>query len=697
MGADHRRVGTPAPMTAPLDVEALLAVQQACLDALEQGVAHISTSGDVLLLNRAGQEMTGYSPDDLGARFRSGTWVNYRLDGSVIPEPERPIVRSTAGEIVRGAVVGWRTKDGDELLVRVTSEPVRDHGGRITGVVVAFVDITAEHAAKTALEAVHARFAALVERSTDIICVIDRSGGLVYASPAGERLLGYQVGSQQGRPFAELVHPDDVGVLTQAFVELLVEPGGERTLETRIRDAAGGWRNVEIAATNRIDDPAVGGVIANVRDVTERATAAARISWQAFHDPLTGLANRALLLDRIGEAVASERHGPGRATVLYLDLDGFKQVNDRHGHPAGDQLLVEVAARLRAVARERDTVARVGGDEFVVLLDPVRWQPDAGRVAQRILEVLSQPYELPFGRVEVGVSIGIALDAAGDPTALLRDADAALYRAKADGKGCWVVFDSTLRAEEATRQAGANALRRALVSDDLRVLLEPFVDLRTGTVAGGQAVLDLVDATGAQHGGAELLAVAEETGLIVPIGAGLLDAAADAGTALQARGRGGLVIADVSIHQLRASGFHALLDRVLSRHDLLASNLAIEVDPAVLGDTDRVVLANLAHALDVGIGVVLGRPASWEAIDRDAGRLRCTAVKVSAGTPDLAALVERCEAVGLLVIADGITSVVGFATARSAGCRLGQGPWLAVAQRADELPARVNLAGPPAE
>jgi diguanylate cyclase (GGDEF)-like protein/PAS domain S-box-containing protein len=687
------------PDAGALGVEELLAVQGACLDALEQGVALASVTADVHLLNRAGQELTGYTADELGALFRTGKWISYHPDGTVIPDEERPIRRCIAtGEAVRGAVVGWRRKDGEHLIVRLTVEPVRDARGTMTGVVVAFLDITAEHAAQAALEASHARFTALVERSTDIVCVIDRAGDLVYASPAGERLLGYTVGSKHGLPFAELFHPDDVGGLVREFAELLVEPGGQRTAEARIRDARGEWRHVEIAATNRVDDPAVGGIIANVRDVTERATATARLSWQAFHDPLTGLANRALLLDRIGQAVAAERHGPGRATVLYLDLDGFKAVNDRYGHPAGDQLLVEVAARLRAVARERDTVARVGGDEFVLLVDPERWQPDAERVAQRILDALSRPYELPFGRVEVGASIGIALDADGDPSSLLRDADAALYRAKAQGKGRAVLFDATMQAEVATRLAGAAALRRALVSDGLRVLVQPLVDLHGGAVVGGEAMLDLADAAAGEHIGTELLAVAEESGLIVPIGAGLLDGAADAAVTWRRRSPTGFISVDVSIQQLRTSGFHGLLDRVVARHGLEPSSLAIEVDPGVLLETDPLVVKNLERTLATGVGVILDRPGSWEAVDGDAARLRCSGIKVDAGGAaelGFAHLVRRCVEAGLLVIADGIDDAATLDAARTAGCHLGQGSWLAASLPAAQSPAWISLGGPP--
>jgi len=167
-----------------VDVEA---VQRACLDALEQGVVFTTLDGEILVYNDAAEELTGYTAEELTQLFRTGQWVSYRPDGSVMPSEDRPLRRTReTGEPVRGALVGWVSKGGNHLLLRLTTEPVRDEEGRLVGIVAAFLDVTAEHAAQQALDATNARYAALVERSTDIICVVDRNGNLTYASPAGE-------------------------------------------------------------------------------------------------------------------------------------------------------------------------------------------------------------------------------------------------------------------------------------------------------------------------------------------------------------------------------------------------------------------------------------------------------------------------------------------------------------------------------
>ena len=213
-----------------------------------------------------------------------------------------------------------------------------------------------------------------------------------------------------------MVHPDDQAELNETFRRLVLEPTTTVTAEVRVSTTDGEWRHVEIVATNRLDDPAVDGIVANVRDVTERAEAATRLAWQAFHDALTGLPNRALLNDRLGHAVDRARRVGDLTALLFLDLDRFKLVNDSMGHEAGDQLLVEVGRRLEQAVRAGDTVARLGGDEFVVLVESVSETDEVIALAERIGAVVAAPIQLPQGMVTVTASIGIAYDSGRGPS-----------------------------------------------------------------------------------------------------------------------------------------------------------------------------------------------------------------------------------------------------------------------------------------
>ena len=424
-----------------------LAFQQAALDALDQGIAASDLQGKVVLLNRKGEELLGLTAEEITERVLSEDWVTYDEEGEVLPPEQRPNVRTLLlGESVRQEAVGWRRGDGKLRIFSVSTESILGPDGERTGIVTAFYDITdqrraerRQQIAEAALESERARFSALVERSSDIICIIDADGEVTYASPASSRLLGYPPGSRIGTSFADLVHHEDLPSLVETFGELTREPGGSRSAMARLRKEDGTWLHTEVVATNRLQDPAVQGFVANVRDVTERAQAAALLSWQAFHDPLTGLPNRPLLLDRLPQALDRCQRRGSRVVLFFVDLDGFKAVNDNHGHHAGDLLLVEVARRFEAVVRGHDTVARFGGDEFVILAEDVQEDEEALEIAQRLNRILDEPIVLPSGSVRVSASVGMAFSDDHGVEDLLLAADVALYRAKAAGKARYVI------------------------------------------------------------------------------------------------------------------------------------------------------------------------------------------------------------------------------------------------------------------
>ena len=424
-----------------------MAFQRAALDALDEGIALSDLQGKVLLLNRKGEELLGLTADEVTERVMSGEWVTYDEEGEVLPTDRRPNARTLLlGESVRQEAVGWRRGDGRLRIYNVSTESILGPDGERTGIVTAFHDITdqrraerRQRIAEAALESERARFSALVERSSDIICIVDAAGELTYASPAGSRLLGYPPGTQIGTPFADLVHHEDLSSLAEAFTELTREPGGTRSVIARLKKVDGTWLHTEVVATNRLQDPAVQGFVCNVRDVTERAQAAALLSWQAFHDPLTGLPNRPLLLDRLPQALDRCRRRGARVVLFFVDLDGFKVVNDNHGHHAGDLLLVEVARRFEGTVRGHDTVARFGGDEFVILTEDLESDEEALQIARRLNQVLEDPIVLPSGSVRVSASVGIAFSDEHEAEDLLLAADVALYRAKGAGKARYVI------------------------------------------------------------------------------------------------------------------------------------------------------------------------------------------------------------------------------------------------------------------
>jgi len=365
------------------------------------------------------------------------------------------------------------------------------------------------------------RFRALVQRATDVIAVVDPDGTLVYESPAVERILGWEPGQRLARPAMDFVHPDDRERASAAMDDVLANPGKSLTVELRHRDSSGSWHWVESTFTNLVDEPTVRGIVVNGRIVDERKTLEHELTERALHDPLTGLANRVLLRERVDSALARRDRSVRRPSLLFIDIDDFKTVNDGFGHDTGDRLLIEVGSRLRGGVRPEDLVARLGGDEFAVLIEERSEHQDAATdVAQRILEVLQPPFEVSGHQIHVGASIGIASYRGGTPDAdlILRQADIAMYDAKAKGKAQYAIFSEKMDELIRHRVDIESGLRTALEHDQIRVVYQPIVALATREIEAVEALVRWQHPTRGLLSPADFLDVAEETGLIIPIG-----------------------------------------------------------------------------------------------------------------------------------------------------------------------------------
>lgn len=380
-------------------------------------------------------------------------------------------------------------------------------------------------------------FQLITENAADMIAVVDKNGRRVYNSPAYEKVLGYSPDELASTSATEQVHPDDRARVQQAAEKAQVTGRGER-LEYRIRHRDGSWRVVESTASAICGKNAEheGLVIVN-RDITDRKRAEDLLAHNAFHDALTNLPNRVLFVDRLQRATAvSRRHGDFKFAVLFIDIDGFKIINDSLGHAAGDALLIQIAGRLTACLRRLDvvsrpqaietvesiagdsTLARPGGDEFVVLTEELRDPSDAVRVAERIREKLSLPFEVEGQEIVISASIGIAFSrgAKTEATDVLRDAEIAMYRAKQTGKAHCEIFDDAMHAGARKRLQLENDLRKALELHEFRVFYQPIVSLPTGRIVGFEALSRWQRPQGIVMPG-EFIGVADEMGLILSI------------------------------------------------------------------------------------------------------------------------------------------------------------------------------------
>ena len=471
----------------------------------------------IIYVNGTFTRMTGYTLDDV-----RGQTPRILQGPDTDPEPRRKIREALQWwKPVQVELLNYR-KDGTPFWVELNIVPVFDDDGLYTHWISVQRETTERRRAEEEARKREERLrASLTQNASDIVTIVDANGGIRYASPSVLKALGFKPEEMVGTDISFYVHPDDLERTSGAFADRLDKPGVGKPIEMRLRRKNGSWRFFEAVANNLLEDPSVEGLVVNAWDVTGRRELEERLAHQALHDGLTNLPNRTLLLDRLGHALARARRRGEKVAVLFLDLDNFKYVNDSLGHRAGDKLIVGVATRLQSCLRPGDTAARLGGDEFVVLLEDVRDARDAGLVARRIAEALRTPFVVDGHELFVSTSVGVAMDGTDDgPGDLLKNADLAMYRAKEEGKDGHAVFEPGMSVRAQERLGVEGALRRALEGggEDFAVHYQPKVSLATGGIVGFEALVRWEHPQRGLVAPAEFIPVAEETGLISPLG-----------------------------------------------------------------------------------------------------------------------------------------------------------------------------------
>jgi diguanylate cyclase (GGDEF)-like protein/PAS domain S-box-containing protein len=453
-----------------------------------------------------------------------------------------------------------------------------------------------------------ARFRSLVQNSSDMITVLDARGRVEYQSPSAMTLLGYEPGDVEGVAPLELIHPHDRSQVRAAAREAAGRPGGSVAAEFRVRHRNGRWRHLDAVATNLLDDPAVGSFVVNARDITERKELEQQLTFRAFHDPLTSLANRALFGDRLAHAL-TRRRDRGSVAVLFCDLDQFKRVNDSLGHGSGDRLLGVVAKRLTGCLPSGNTVARLGGDEFAILLEDASEPMDAVRVAEAVLEALERPIEVDGRPVFIRASIGIAMAADAGPSAedLLRAADVAMYSAKAAGGGGYEFFEARMHEAVTERLELEGDLRRAIAGDELELDYQPIVSLRDGSLAGVEALLRWRHPHRGRLGPGRFIEMAESTGQMVEIGGWVLRTACAQAREWRARFRDRAplsVVVNLSGAQLQRAGLVEDVEQAIRAATFDPGALVVEVTEGIALDSETgLERLNMLHELGVRISI----------------------------------------------------------------------------------------------
>ena len=405
------------------------------LETLTEGLVFQASDGRILDWNPAAERVLGLSGDELSGRTSTDPrWAAIREDGSAWPGESHPAMEALrTGQSVLHQVMGVDRPDGSRAWLRVNAQPVLGSDGAAISVVTAFNDFTAEH--QMMLD--QRRFSCLFERSNDIISIVDANLNVLYRSPSSERVLGYADKWTHPEGVFALVHPDDREAATERLLGVLAGKQHETPFLVRIRASSGEWRYFESIAVSLLHEPAVAGIVITSRDVTDRQQLIEQLAFRAAHDELTELPNRRTLASHIEHALEVAGSDDRQIALCFVDLDGFKQVNDNYGHAAGDALLVDVAGAIRSALRPSDLGARVGGDEFVVVFDPVTDAAEAWAMTSRLHHEIvasqrqSQSQSQNQSVATFGASVGLAISGPGESAStLLQRADAALYRAK---------------------------------------------------------------------------------------------------------------------------------------------------------------------------------------------------------------------------------------------------------------------------
>ncbi|MGZ6256107.1 MAG: putative bifunctional diguanylate cyclase/phosphodiesterase [Candidatus Limnocylindria bacterium] len=600
-----------------------------------------------------------------------------------------------------------RRRDGREVWIRDEEVVIGDERGQPTRFRGFMIDISAQKEAELALRASEEQTRLIIDSASQAYIAIDAQGRIIDWNAQAEATFGWSRKEALGEPLEETIIPVAERAGHRAGIARYLATGEGRLIGKRIEVTALHRDGHEFLAELTIWPVGSGDDVhfsALVHDITLRKELEMQLQHQAFHDSLTGLANRALFRDRVAHALARQARSHGAVSVLFSDLDDFKTVNDSLGHDAGDQLLVAVAERLRAVVRPEDTTARFGGDEFAILLEETD-QEGTRRAAERIIEALRSPFEFHGRQVVMRASIGAAFtgDSSTQPDDLLRQADLAMYTAKTSGKGRFAFYEPHMHEAAVTRMELKGDLEQAIANRDFELHYQPIVDLRSGHVVGVEALVRWRHAERGLVFPSEFIPIAEETGLIVPLGRWVLSEACRQLAAWTADGHLAgprlerlSMWVNLSARQLQEPEFEGVIAEALESSGIRAERLTLEItESGLMADLEqstatlhrlRALGARLAID-DFGTGYsslsYLERlPVEVLKIDRSF----TAAIGHGRDVPVLVrSIVKLGQTLHMEVLAEGIETAEQLSRLRGIDCRLGQGFHFSPALPASEV------------
>jgi len=574
----------------------------AAIDNMSQGLLLLDASERIVVCNRHYIDMYGLSPDVIRVGSTLRELLQHRSEtGGLACDPEQYRADILA-RIAEGRPIKLLVETRDGRAISIVNVPLPDGGWVVT-----HEDITERKVAERKLEQTQRFLSTILENAPVPIIVKDPvTKKIILINRAYEQFAGVHRDQLIGKTVYDCFSPQEAKLIEKLDEDAI--RSGRQTIKGELALETTGDRPRFITTTRlvvRDHDDTPQHLIVVIEDVTEHRESEARIAHMAHHDLLTGLANRALFLEKIGEAGARLRQRGETFTIFILDLDRFKDCNDSLGHPAGDALLKEVARRLKRLLCETDVLARLGGDEFAVLQSGAADQSvSAGNLAARMVETVAEPFEIDESEVVIGASIGIAQAPADgvESSEMMKKADLALYRQKSEGRNGYRFFDAEMMAQADARHQLANDLRNAISNDELEVHYQPIIDAKTRDPCGMEALVRWRHPRRGNVPPAEFIPLAEESGLIIPIGEWVLQRACADAARLPPHIR---VAINLSPIQFKTANLFGVILCALVESGLPPERLELEITESVLIESHISILPVIQKLRNLGISIAL--------------------------------------------------------------------------------------------
>lgn len=578
-----------------------------------------------------------------------------------------------------------RRADGEELAAEVTIAPAgKGHDLTFT----AFIrDISRRKQAERALAQREKRFRTIVEKSWSGVVLLDGQLRFSFAGSSTQHLIGYDEEELIGRPLFDFVHPRDLVAAQRIFSSVLESENQEAHGELRFRHKDGSWVWLEGFGQNLLHEPSVGAIVVNYRDVSQRKETEKQLEYRAYYDSLTGLPNRLLFRDRLVNSLGQARRNRVGLAVMYLDVDHFKLINDGLGHSFGDALLADIAKRLEGSLRASDTISRIGGDEFSILLPEVTSAEGVAGVARKILDSLVEPFRVDGHDLFVTASIGISCfpTDGDDVETLLKCADAAMYRAKELGRNQAQLFTASMNERYVRRLALEQHLHHAVERDQLELWYQPIYDRARRRIVSVESLLRWRDPRRGMVQPAEFIQLAEETGLIIPIGEWALRTACMQLRRWQDEGLPALRVAvNISAVQLQQRGLVDVVRAALEESGIAPETLQLEITESAAMQNFELTMSVLQELRTMGVSVAVDDfgtgqssliylkhfPIDTVKIDKEFLR-DVTSDETAAAI--VSYVINLAHTLQLRVVAEGVETEDQYTFLRHYGCDLMQG------------------------